>query len=558
MNDAVSASSSACLVDRLAQDMARRWRMGERPVVEDYLRLHPALADQPEPAIELIYEELCLRQEHGEPAGAADVLGRFPQWRQQLRVVLECQQLLETSATQPHFPSPGEGLGDFRLVAELGRGTRGRVFLATQQALARRPVVLKLGPRWGHEHLALARLQHTHVVPLWSMHDDPARGITALCMPYFGGATLGRLLGLLQGRSLAERTGQHLLDALIQAEGCSPLALSVSGPACRFLAGSSWGRAICWMGICLAEGLQYVHERGLVHLDLKPSNVLWTADGQPMILDLHLAQGPIEAGAAPPACLGGTPAYMAPEQRLALAAVRAGHRVPATVDGRADVYALGLVLCEALSGALPPPGHAARWILQRNPQVSVGLADIVAKCLAEAPQARYPDAASLADDLRRHLSDRPLRGVRNRSWTERWRKWRRRPHVPGLLGPLLVILAAGGGLALIEGPGYRGRTAQGPSVQRQHAYQAEQAQELHRLAQRLRELAGVAKVPAGQLTALQAQCRAFWDRRDQVLRGLSAGPDRQQVLTDLLDLAALGCVPWAERQAFLESLRDAP
>src|SRR5207253_3841817 len=131
------------------------------------------------------------------------------------------------------------------------------------------------------------------------------------------------------------------------------------------------------------------------------------------------------------------------------AAVREGRSIPTAVDGRADLYALGLVLGEALGGARPPGGPVApSWLRRCNPQVSVGLAGVLEKCTAGDPRQRYPEAAALADDLRRHLANLPLRGVVNRNLPERWRKWRRRrPYAPALLG---LVLAAGGvaGLAL--------------------------------------------------------------------------------------------------------------
>jgi hypothetical protein len=149
------SSSAPTLVERLADELARRWRAGERPVVEDYLTRHPDLIHHPEAAAELIYEELCLRQECGQMDAADDVLRRFPQWREQLRVLIQCHEFLEP--TLPVFPGPGDDFGGFRLLAELGRGANGRVFLAAQTALADRPVVLKLAPRSGREHLSLAR-----------------------------------------------------------------------------------------------------------------------------------------------------------------------------------------------------------------------------------------------------------------------------------------------------------------------------------------------------------------------------------------------------------------
>ncbi len=576
--DTAPTSDWSGLVDRLAEDLGRRWRAGERPAVEEYLDLHPGLRARPEAAVELIYEELCLRREFGEDADLSEVLRRFPQWHERLRIVLACHHLLEGATEAARFPAPGDSLAGFSLLGELGRGAQGRVFLATQPELADRPVVLKLTPCSGEEHLSLARLQHTHIVPLYSVTEDPARDLRALCMPYFGGATLARILSLLSDQPAAKRTGAQLVEALRQAQAAAPLPVPVGGPACQFLARTSYPRAVCWLAACLADALHFAHERGLLHLDLKPSNVLLAADGQPMLLDLHLARGPIAAGAPAPAWLGGTPAYMAPEHRLALAAVREGRSVGPAVDGRADVYALGLLLCEALGGSLPAPGP---WLRRRNPQVTVGLADVVARCLAVDPQRRYPDAAALATDLRCHLGDLPLRGVPNRSPLELLRKWRRRrPAALLLLVPALFFPAAGGlarvyvgreagkaraalasarddfarrdyaaardecrrGLALVERLPFQGELAEELRGQLQMVERAETAQELHRFVDRVRALYGADGQGTADLRPVEARCRGFWQRAGQIVRRLAARADAaegDQVRTDLLDLAVL-------------------
>src|SRR5207237_4898679 len=100
------------------------------------------------------------------------------------------------------------------------------------------------------------------------------------------------------------------------------------------------------------------------------------------------------------------------------------------------------VLYAALAREATPDGEPLSRLSERNPQVSVGLADIIHRCLAPGPRDRYPDGASLAADLRRHLADLPLRGVPNRSLRERWRKWRRRRPYSPLWAGLLVALAA--------------------------------------------------------------------------------------------------------------------
>jgi serine/threonine protein kinase len=563
--------------------MARRWAGGERPAVEEFLALHPNLWERPEAALELVYEEIHLRQEHGEKDDFEDLLHRFPQWRRQVQALLDCHHLLAPRLAGPRFPAPGDTLGEFRLLAELGRGAQGRVFLAAQPSLADRPVVLKLGPRTGREHLSLARLQHTHIVPLHSCHDFPSRRLRALCLPYFGGATLACLLETLRGRRPAEWSGQDLLEALRQAQAGVPVGVPIGGPACRFLAAASYVQAVCWIGACLADALHYAHERGLLHLDLKPSNVLLAADGQPMLLDFHLARGPVPAGSPAPAWLGGTPGCMAPEHEAALEAVAGRALVPAAVDQRADVYALGLLLYEMLGGRPPVATEGvARTLRRLNPRVSVGLADLVSRALSPIPEDRYATAAALAADLRRHAADLPLRGVANRSLAERWRKWRRRrPHALPLLG-LLLLAVAGVSLtmahirrqwqqaqaALHEGQAYLDRRQYAEAHERlrhglafaeellcptdlprqlrdrmREAEQGEAAQDLHLFAERVRPLFSAGPLPEAQVREVEAHCRAFWQRREEIVRclGPRPGPELEgQVRTDLLDVAILG------------------
>src|SRR5579862_832728 len=109
-------SESDDLVERLAEEMSQRWRRGERPVVEDFLALFPKLWGQPEAATELIYEEICLRQEHGQETATTDLFRRFPQWQQQLQAILDFHQLIDPGPVVPNFPQPRETLGEFHLL----------------------------------------------------------------------------------------------------------------------------------------------------------------------------------------------------------------------------------------------------------------------------------------------------------------------------------------------------------------------------------------------------------------------------------------------------------
>src|SRR5262249_43653699 len=163
------------------------WARGERLLAEDFFRRDPSLLGRPEEAVRLIYEEVCQREERKEEVAAEELLARFPQWTNELAVLLDCHHLVQARLEPPRFASVNESLGDFHLIAKLGQGMQACVFLATQPALADRPVVLKVTSRQDQEFLSLARLQHTHIIPLHGVYDFPARNLRALCQPFLGG-----------------------------------------------------------------------------------------------------------------------------------------------------------------------------------------------------------------------------------------------------------------------------------------------------------------------------------------------------------------------------------
>jgi eukaryotic-like serine/threonine-protein kinase len=566
----------------LVHEMRRRWEQGGQPRAEEFLDARPELWEQAEAGVDLVYEEFCLRHAAGQSEVAADLLRRFPQWAGPLRVMLDCHRLLQSggpaTVAQPEFPAVGDTVGEFRLLEALGRGLHGRVFLAAQPGLADRPVVLKFTPQDGREHLLLARLQHTNIVPLHAVSDDPARGLRVLCMPYFGRATLAAVLQALAGEDPAARTGRHIVEAIDRLQ--AP-ATPTAGAARRMLAHASYVQAVCWIGAALADGLQFAHDRGLVHLDLKPENVLLATDGQPMLLDFHLAHAPIVPAGPSPEYLGGTPDYMPPEQRAAIRSLQTGAPVEGPVDGRADVYSLGAVLYEALGGS--PPAADSPSLARVNPRVSVGLADVIARCLADRPNDRYATAAGLADDLRRHLTDRPLVGVPNRSPRERWDKWRRRR--PGALRTAAALAAVallfggawwhvrdrrlqaeaalhdgeaqmrdGGrpseavhtferGLSLLETRPFQDDLRRQLREQLGTARRLQLAQQLHTLADEIRGVYGATAVPPDRMRSLTARCQACWERRAQIVDTLRFAPPAaptsptSEVADDLLDVA---------------------
>jgi serine/threonine protein kinase/Flp pilus assembly protein TadD len=387
------------------------------------------------------------------------------------------------------LPRAGEMFAGFRLETVLGQGAFGRVFLARQIGLAERVVVLKVSTELFGEAQTLARLQHTNIVPIYSPHQ--VGPIQALCMPYLGTTTLAdvvkalggkapvsgkELVSTLQGRKQSTVTGtasrgthesgrREPTGHLTNGRAADPLSVDqgahaprspdeLSAVALAALERLSYPEAVLWLGVRLAAGLAHAHDRGIVHRDLKPANILLTDDGEPMLLDFNLAQNAAVRHSEAGARVGGTLPYMAPEQLRAFN--NSGDR--RAVDARSDIYSLGLILFELLTGrpSYPTvssrgPDGLARMIADRsgppprlrpvNPKVSPAAEAIVRKCLDPDPARRYQTAHDLREDIERHLNHLPLKHTPEPSARERLRKWAAR-HPRLTSGTAIAALAA--------------------------------------------------------------------------------------------------------------------
>jgi serine/threonine protein kinase len=465
------------LLALLRAELGLRYESGESPRVEAYRERHPGLDH--DALVALIYEEHCLREEFdGKAPDPIEYETRFPDLAESLRRVLDIHSLVgpcPSTATHmpgakdagPRFPEAGQTIGGFHLVAEIGRGSFARVFRAEERQLADRPVALKVSRAGSREPQALARLQHTHIVPVYSYRTDPVTGLHLLCMPFLGDLTLARVLADPAARDASH--GAALVEAL---EKLQPHDDRWGRPTGRLeLARRGFAEAIAWWGARMAEALQHAHDRGVLHRDVKPSNVLITPDGLPMLLDFNLAQQPIGPDAEEADALGGTLAYMAPEQLRALADGR-----PDGIDGRADIYSLGVLLYEAVTGGTRPfdnPRDAltvrqalARALAERQagpprlcdefPEVPSACEAVLRKCLAPSPADRYASAADLARDLQAVADNAPLRFAREPlpSLATRW--VRRHRHALLFAVPIVVALASTG-TALMREKGERDR-----------------------------------------------------------------------------------------------------
>jgi serine/threonine-protein kinase len=348
---------------RLFEELSEQQRRGLRPDVEAVARQHPDLADELRQLVNL--------------AQIADAFARPASSGTRATLPLpRASQVAPEAAAGP----PPRFFDGYELIEEIGRGAMGVVYKAWESSL-QRFVALKMVLRGEHasaadlarfrgEAQAAARLSHRNIVPVYKVGEQG--GQAYFCMEYVAGTTLS--------------------------------AAAAAGPlpqerAARYLA-------------AIARAVHHAHEHGILHRDLKPSNVLLDGDDQPRVTDFGLAKR-VEGGATltGTGAIVGTPSYMAPEQ----AAGGEGK-----VGPPADIYALGAILYELLTGR-PPFQGASVWdvlLLVRteepvrprllNRKIDPDLEMICLKCLEKRPEHRYGTALALAEDLERFLQSEPV------------------------------------------------------------------------------------------------------------------------------------------------------
>jgi tRNA A-37 threonylcarbamoyl transferase component Bud32/tetratricopeptide (TPR) repeat protein len=407
-------------IDAILAEQRCEWLAGEQTPAAAWLDRHPTLASNPALAAELVYHEFTLRQELGECPEWEDYLRQFPNFAEFLRLLRKADAVVGQTLIKAAFPS-GSQLRHYELLGEIGRGGMGIVYKARQRSLDRLVALktIRSGSyasdeerrRFQVEAQAVARLHHPNIVHIYEVGD--ADGEPFLALEFVEGHSLARRL---RGVPSGPRTAALLVEKL-------------------------------------ARAVEYAHGMGVVHRDLKPSNVLVPGtleaalDGcVPKITDFGLAKRLDKTGWTRSDAVLGTPSYMAPEQAASK---------PDLIDTRTDVYGLGALLYEMLTGRPPFRAESPFKTLQQvvetepakpsllNPAVPRDLETVCLKCLEKEPLRRYSSAVALAEDLECWLRGVPVqaRPVGLLGQFARW--YRRRPLWAALIVALFLSLATG-------------------------------------------------------------------------------------------------------------------
>lgn len=398
--------------------------------------------------LEQLVEAFLARRRAGERISAATYSAEHPAHAPELREALEAAELLANLGSVAHPLAPsgdlaapriGARFGRYELLRELGRGGMGVVWEAYEVPLARRVALKFLPPELLGDATSRARFQREAELTARLAH--PCIG-SVLAVDLEGPAPF-IAMALVEGASLAA----HIVRAREEGRRLALGSREGQPPDARALAG--WFARV-------ARALEHAHERGVIHRDIKPGNLMMAKDGQPVLVDFGLARE-LEPGGPSLTQSGetaGTPSYLAPE-------LIAGHQ--ARPDAQTDVYALGVALFEALTLRRPyeAPTREALYreillspqprLLALRPDLPRDLATVVETAFERDRRHRYASAAALAGDLEAVRDDRPV-AARPVGSLERAVRWaRRQPRQAAVLGVLvssLLVAALAGGAYL--------------------------------------------------------------------------------------------------------------
>jgi serine/threonine protein kinase/WD40 repeat protein len=430
-------------------------------------------------------EQFMALAESGDPPDPETFASRYPELGEDLVEALEGLSLVRGLVGAPGEKGrrleAGRRLAGYRIVRELGSGGMGVVYEAVHVDLDR-PVALKVLDaratrdsnglrRFQEEAKMAAGLHHTHIVPVFDVGH--VGGLCYYAMQRIEGSGLDRVLrGMRRERTTAAGSGsvrpgasQTSMPPTLSESASGCLSWPATGAAAPMGGGnghddgvvfvpprgSAYYRWVAEAGRQAGQALAHAHRRGVIHRDVKPSNLLVDSRGTIWVTDFGLARRLADPSLTRTDSLLGTPRYMSPEQAR-----------PGPIDGRTDVYSLGATLYEMLTLRPPFDGRTAAELIQQisdrepvHPRTLDGriprdLETIVLKALAKRASDRYADAAELADDLSRFLGREPVMARRIGPVGRAWRLAMRHPVASGALTAAAIVIVTVATIAYVR------------------------------------------------------------------------------------------------------------
>jgi serine/threonine protein kinase len=385
----------------LAEAIACEWQQSGQPDMVAALRQHPQLRRKRSLLLNLAIEEYNVRRRLTSPdVDLEKYCDRFQEFgssiQQAIKKQLEVVRYLGLEEfCAPKWPKVGEDLARFQVLEELGVGASARVYLCREADVGGRLVVVKATPVPSFEASILGRLNHQNIIPIHSTGFIDESELYYLCMPYCGRSTLSDVVDIAFEKGCPWRDTPIALAAVRWASDEQQSPRGGRQLVSRFGYGT-YVDGVLKMAIQIADALAHAHQQGIVHGDLKPSNVLLAPDGKPLLLDFNLSQDSTRA----PGMCGGTLPYMPPEHLKLVAEGQLLHS-GLVADVASDIYSYGALLYELLAGTTPVNKHhdapdsptAAKLLLAKikqgpdsircvDPLVSRRLESVVLRCLA--------------------------------------------------------------------------------------------------------------------------------------------------------------------------------
>ena len=305
---------------------------------------------------DLVLEEMQSLREAGNDPVISGYIQRFPHLREILpnwtsNLTHETCQSLSSSKGAPPELAIGSVIADFRILRHVGHGAFANVYLALQETL-QRLVALKVSQKGSEEPQTLSQLDHPNIVRVYDERNQTDPPLRLLYMQFIGGGTLADCLTSVSELPSTEKNGQCLIDSIDRHLKMYGLELPLHADSNLAVAKLDWVSTVAWVGMQLAGGLDYAHRLGVIHRDIKPANIILAADATPKLADFNVSFSGIAGRAGAAAFFGGSLAYMSPEQLDVANPVGQGTTAK-ELDGRSDLFSLGLMLWEMLHGSRP-------------------------------------------------------------------------------------------------------------------------------------------------------------------------------------------------------------